>query len=141
MRHEFRELFERQAADILQPDITTVGGLLEAKKIAAWAESHYVVMAPHNVGGPISTAAALHLAACTPNFKIQEHFNDFAEAHVKASAPGNPEVVDGCFALPSGPGLGLTLDEAVVRANPQRELQFDLYAEDWQYRQAQIAGR
>jgi len=137
VRHEFRELFERQAADIVQPDITTVGGLLEAKKIAAWAESHYVLMAPHNVGGPISTAAALHLAACTPNFKIQEHFNDFAEAHVKASAAGNPEVVDGYFALPSGPGLGVTLDEAVVRANPQRELRFDLFAEDWQYRQAQ----
>jgi galactonate dehydratase len=136
VRHEFRELFERQAADVIQPDITTVGGILEARKIAAWAESHYVQVAPHNVGGPISTAAALHLAACTPNFKIQEHFNDFAEAQVKLAAPGNPEVVDGCFAVPGAPGLGVTLDEDVVRAHPMRDLHFDLFASDWHYRQA-----
>jgi galactonate dehydratase len=136
VRHEFRELFERQAADVIQPDITTVGGILEARKIAGWAESHYVLVAPHNVGGPISTAAALQLAACTPNFKIQEHFNDFAEAHVKLAAPGNPEVVDGCFAVPSAPGLGVTLDEDVVRAHPMRDLHFDLFAGDWHFRQA-----
>lgn len=140
VRHEFRELLERQAADVVQPDTTTVGGILEARRIAAWAESHYVLVAPHNVGGPISTAAALQLAACTPNFKIQEHFNDFAEAHVKRAAPGNPEVVDGCFAIPTAPGLGVTLDEDVVRANPMRELHFDLFAEDWHFRQAEQAG-
>ena len=140
VRHEFRELLERQAADVVQPDTTTVGGILEARRIAAWAESHYVLVAPHNVGGPISTAAALQLAACTPNFKIQEHFNDFAEAHVKRAAPGNPEVVDGCFAIPTAPGLGVTLDEDVIRANPMRELHFDLFAEDWHFRQAEQAG-
>jgi galactonate dehydratase len=141
VRHEFRELLERQAADVLQPDVTTVGGILEARKIAAWAESHYVLVAPHNVGGPISTAAALQLAACTPNFKIQEHFNDFAEAHVKLAAPGNPEVVDGHFAVPSAPGLGVTLDEDVVRAHPMRQLHFDLFADDWHFRQAEQAVR
>ncbi|HEX4212430.1 MAG TPA: mandelate racemase/muconate lactonizing enzyme family protein [Candidatus Dormibacteraeota bacterium] len=135
VRHEFRELFERQAADILQVDITGCGGLLEAKKIAGWAEAYYLLMAPHNVGGPISTAAALHLAAATPNFKIQEHFNDFGEAHVKQSAPGNPEVEDGYFSLPSGPGLGVTLDQDLVAAHPAEEIQFDLFAEDWQFRQ------
>jgi galactonate dehydratase len=140
VRHEFRELLERQAADVIQPDITTVGGILEARKIAAWAESHYVLVAPHNVGGPISTAAALQLAACTPNFKIQEHFNDFAEAHVKLAAPGNPEVVDGHFAVPAGPGLGVTLDEDVVLAHPMRELHFDLFADDWHFRQASPSG-
>ena len=71
-------------------------------------------IAPHNVGGPVSTAAALHLAACTTNFKIQEHFNDFADSFVKEAAPGLPEVVDGCFALPEGPGLGVTLDPAAL---------------------------
>jgi galactonate dehydratase len=140
VRHEFRELLERQAADVIQPDVTTVGGILEARKIAAWAESHYVLVAPHNVGGPISTAAALHLAACTPNFKIQEHFNDFAEAHVKLAAPGNPEVVDGDFAVPAGPGLGVRLDEDVIRAHPMRELHFDLFADDWHFRQASPSG-
>jgi len=136
VRHEFRELFERQAADIIQPDLTTVGGLLEGRKLAAWADAYYVLVAPHNVGGPVSTAAALHFAACTPNFKIQEHFNDFAEAHVKDSAPGNPEVVDGHFDLPRGPGLGVTLDEDVIRANPQRRLHFDLFQDRWHLRQS-----
>jgi galactonate dehydratase len=136
VRHEFRELFELQAADIIQPDLTTVGGLLEGRKIATWADAYYVLIAPHNVGGPVSTAAALHFAACTPNFKIQEHFNDFAEAHVKESAPGNPEVVDGYFRLPRGPGLGVTLNEDVIRANPQRRLHFDLFREEWHLRQS-----
>ena len=119
-----------------------MGGILEARKIAAWAESHYVQVAPHNVGGPISTAAALHLAACTPNFKVQENFNDFAEAYVQEVAPGNPPVADGHFALPRGPGLGVTLDEEVVRAHPMQEMHFDLYRDDWHLRQAaQTAAR
>lgn len=136
VRHEFRELFELQAADIIQPDVTTVGGLLEVRKIAAWADSYYVLVAPHNVGGPVSTAAALHIAACTPNFKIQEHFNDFAEAHVKESAPGNPEVADGYFGLPHGPGLGVTLNDEVIAANPQRRLHFDLFRDQWHLRRS-----
>lgn len=133
-RHEFRELLELQAADVIQPDLTMCGGILEAKKIAAWAEAYYVLVAPHNVGGPVSTAAALHLAACTPNFKVQEHFNDFAEAYVKDAAPGNPEVVDGSFALPSGPGLGVTLNEDMIKEHPPRAVRFELFENDWHLR-------
>ena len=136
--YEYRELFELQACDIIQPDITHFGGILNTKKLAAWAEAYYMLIAPHNVGGPISTAAALHLAACTPNFKIQEHFNDFSEAYVKKAAPGNPEIEDGYFALPSGPGLGVTLDEEVVAANPRRRVHFNLFADDWHRRSAEI---
>ena len=136
VRHEFRELFELQAADVVQPDITTVGGILETRKIAAWADAHYVLVAPHNVGGPISTAAALHVAACTTNFKIQEHFNDFTETFVKESAPGNPEVVDGSFALPTRPGLGVTLDEDLIAEHPARRIHFNLFQDEWHLRQA-----
>ena len=135
-RHDYRQLFELQAADIIQPDITHFGGLLETKKLAAWADTYYMLVAPHNVGGPVSTAAALHFAASTTNFKIQEHFNDFAEEWVKQAAPGNPEVVDGYFALPQGPGLGVTLDEEVVREHPQQRIFFNLFAENWHFRQA-----
>ncbi len=106
------------------------------KKLAAWAEAYYMLVAPHNVGGPVSTAAALHLAACTPNFKILEHFNDFAEAHVKQAAPGVPEVKDGYFPLPQGPGLGVTLDEAVIAEHPRQPVHFNLFAEDWHKRSA-----
>ena len=134
--YEFRELFEMQAADIIQPDISHFGGILNTKKLAAWAEAYYVLIAPHNVGGPVSTAAALHLAACTTNFKIQEHFNDFGEDYVLAAAPGLPKVVDGYFSLPQGPGLGVTLDEDVIAAHPRQKLHFNLFAEDWHKRDA-----
>jgi galactonate dehydratase len=137
--YEYRELFELQAADIIQPDITHYGGLLNTKKLAAWAEAYYMLVAPHNVGGPVSTAAALHLAACTNNFKIQEHFNDFDEVYVKESALGVPEVVDGYFALPTGPGLGITLNEEIIRAHPQQKIHFDLFADDWHKRQARMS--
>jgi galactonate dehydratase len=142
VRHEFRELFELQAADVVQPDLTMCGGINETRKIASWAESYYVLVAPHNVGGPVSTAAALHLAAATPNFKIQEHFNDFSEAFVKEAAPGNPEIDDGFFPLPDGPGLGVTIDEDVIAEHPRSAVHFNLFQDDWQYRQAlRVRGR
>ncbi len=137
--YEFRELFELQAADIIQPDITHYGGLLNTKKLSAWAEAYFMLVAPHNVGGPVSTAAALHLAACTHNFKIQEHFNDFDEAYVKESAPGVPEVQDGYFPLPDGPGLGVTLNEDVIREHPRQQIHFNLFADDWHKRQATMS--
>jgi len=132
--YEFRELFELQAADVIQPDITHFGGLLNTKKLAAWAEAYYMLIAPHNVGGPVSTAAALHLAACTPNFKIQEHFNDFADRYVLDAAPGLPAVKDGYFPLPQGPGLGVHLNEDVILAHPRQHVHFDLFKEDWHKR-------
>ena len=134
--YEYRELFALQAADIVQVDITHYGGLLNTKKLAATAESHYMLMAPHNVGGPVSTAAALHLAACTPNFKIQEFFNDFSDLYVMDAAPGVPPVVEGYFDLPSAPGLGVELNEEVIREYPYGESQhFNLFRDDWQKRQ------
>jgi galactonate dehydratase len=135
-KQEYRELFELQACDIIQPDITECCGLLEGKKIAAMADMYYITVAPHNVGGPVSTATALHFAACTTNFKIQEHFNDFTEPHTRDCAVGCPKVVDGYFTLPSGPGLGMTLNEDVIKAHPPTAGHFNLFTEDWQKRQA-----
>jgi galactonate dehydratase len=134
-RNEYRELFELQAADVIQPDISHIGGLLETKKLAAWADVYYVTIAPHNVGGQIETAAALHLAACTTNFKVQEYFNDFADPWVRETAPGLPEVVDGYFALPQGPGLGVELNEEVIEAHPKQDVHFNLFAEGWEKRE------
>ncbi len=135
-RTECRELFELQVCDIVQIDLSHFGGISEARKLAAWAESYYMLMAPHNVCGPVATAANLHLAACTPNFKIQEHFNDFADAWVKGAVVQYPEVVDGYFSLPETPGLGVILNEDFVAAHPRENIHFNLYAEDWQMRQA-----
>jgi len=132
--NEFRPVFDLYAVDIVQPDISHFGGLTLTRRLAAWADVYNVLIAPHNVGGPVSTAAALHLAACTPNFMIQEHFNDFADSWVKQAAPGVPEVVDGYFSLPTAPGLGVELDESVFSKHPQIEAHFDLFKEDWHRR-------
>ena len=134
-KYEYRELINLQAADILQPDITQTGGFLETKKIAAMGDMCYMTVAPHNVGGPISTATALHFAACTTNFKIQEHFNDFSEAWVKEAATGCPEVIDGYFSLPNGPGLGMALNEDLIAEHPYREGSFNLFEDDWHKRE------
>jgi len=137
-RHEVRRLLELGCVDVLQTDITESCGLLEGKKIAAMADAYYVTFAPHNVGGPVSTAACLHLAASTTNFKILEHFNDFVDAWVKeaAAGPGYPEVKDGFFPVPGGPGLGVTLNEDFIRAHPMTEEGFNLFKEDWHRRQS-----
>jgi galactonate dehydratase len=137
-RHETRRLLELGAADVLQTDITLSCGILEGKKMAAMADASYVTFAPHNTGGPVSTAACLHLAASCPNFKIQEHFNDFVDAWVKqaASGPGYPDVVEGYFPLPSGPGLGVTLNEDFIKEHPPKNETFNLFKEDWHKRQA-----
>ena len=134
-KYEYRELINLQAADILQPDITQTGGFLEAKKIAAMGDMCYMTVAPHNVGGPVSTATALHFATCTTNFKIQEHFNDFSEAWVKEAATGCPEVIDGYFSLPNGPGLGMELNEDLIAEHPYREGSFNLWEDDWHKRE------
>ena len=134
-KYEYRELINLQAADILQPDITQTGGFLETKKIAAMGDMCYMTIAPHNVGGPVSTASALHFAACTTNFKIQEHFNDFSEAWVKEAATGCPEVIDGYFSLPNGPGLGMELNEDLIAEHPYREGSFNLFESDWHKRE------
>lgn len=133
---DVQPLFSLGATDILQTDITHFGGLMNTKKIMAQAEYHYLRGAPHNVGGPVSTAAALHLAAATPNVMIQENFNDFDAPYVMEAAPGVPAIGDdGCVALPSGPGLGVTVDEAVIVAHPSQNVHFDLFKTNWQKRE------
>ncbi|MFJ2569743.1 mandelate racemase/muconate lactonizing enzyme family protein [Streptomyces halstedii] len=136
-RIEFRELFESQAADVIQPDVGHIGGILEARKLAATAETHYMMVAPHNVGGPVLTAASLQLAGCTPNFKILEHFNDFADADIKKVVKGAPRVDPdtGCFELSHAPGLGVELDVDAAAEFPQQRARFDLWAEGWEKRQ------
>jgi galactonate dehydratase len=109
----FREVLEKGAAAILQPDPCICGGILEATHIAAMAECHYASVAPHNPYGPINMAAALQIDASVPNFLIQEYVH-LGEGYLK-----NPFVVrDGYIDLPMGPGLGIEVEEEYVRANP-----------------------
>jgi galactonate dehydratase len=133
-RYGFRDLIARRAVDILQPDLIHTGGFLETKKIAAMGEPCFMTVAPHNASGPACTAASVHLAACMPNFKIQETFDDFSEPWLQEAVRGAPQAQNGCFELPQKPGLGIELDEEVISAHPPREGFFNLWGPQWQKR-------
>ena len=116
--NEFREIWDNQCVDIIQPDITQTGGIFEAKKISSTAETYSIMVAPHNVGGAISTSAAVTLVSTLRNGKTVEHFNDFADPHVKNAADNYPEVIDGYFELSSKPGWGIEINEDFINDNP-----------------------
>lgn len=102
----FREILEKGAATILQPDLCHAGGITEVRLIAGMAEAYYAALAPHNPLGPISLAAGLQIAASIPNFLCQEQVS-LGEGYIK-----NPfKVRDGYVDLPTAPGLGIELDE------------------------------
>lgn len=108
---QFRDLLANRLTHIIQPDLNQCGGLLETKKICSTAETYSIMAAPHNVGGIITTVASLHLLVGLRNAKVLEHFNDFVDSDIKQSGTPYPEVVDGYFSVPSGPGWGVTLNE------------------------------
>lgn len=102
----FREVLEKRAATILQPDLCHAGGITEVRLIAGMAEAYYASIAPHNPLGPISLAAGVQLAASIPNFLCQE------QVSLGAGYLKKPFVVrDGYLDLPTAPGLGIELDE------------------------------
>jgi galactonate dehydratase len=117
-KFEFREVFEKQAADIINPDVCNVGGILELKEIAAMAEPYFVVVSPHNYNSTtVGLAATLQVSACIPNFLITEYFVNL-EPFGKSIAVRPFEVVNGYIQLPDTPGLGLELDEAALARHP-----------------------
>jgi galactonate dehydratase len=133
-RFLFLDLFSERAVDIIQPDVCHAGGIAETRKIAATAEAHYMPVAPHNACSPVGTMASIHLAVATPNFKIQETFDDMVEPWVRDAVIDRPVARDGCFALPEKPGLGVDLDEAVIAAHPPREGFMDFWKAGWEKR-------
>ena len=101
-----------QAAQIIQLDVGQCGGILESKKIAGMAEAFYAMIAPHMFCGPVAFAAALQLNTCSPNFLIQEY--NFTDLHSEIfEEPIKYE--NGFITPPAGPGLGIKLNEKVVR--------------------------
>ena len=116
-RFQFREIFEKQACHIIQPDLCHCGGLWEAKKIAAMAETYFMGVAPHNPLGPVANAAALHFALSTPNFLIQED--------MLSDVPWRWDVVksslkteNGYWLMTDSPGLGIEVDEVAAKNHP-----------------------
>lgn len=116
-KFEFRELIAREGADIIQPDVCLMGGLMEMKKVAAIAEASYVVVAPHNPMGPVATAVNVHFCASTPNFSILEYNPD--DRPPRRDLVKEPMVVkDGYIQLPTAPGLGIELNEEAFKKYP-----------------------
>ena len=119
----FQRLLERGAADIVQPDMSHCGGMLEARKIAAIADSHYAAFAPHNPNGEVSYASAVQMAACVPNFLALEHF---PPEPWRFDVCSNPMVVeDGWLEVPDRPGLGVEFNEEAALEHPYEPV--DLY--------------
>jgi galactonate dehydratase len=118
---EFREVFEKQAADIINPDVCNCGGILELKEIAAMAEPYLVVVSPHNYNSTtMGLAATLQVAACMPNFLITEYFVNFKGRGDEIAV--NPLTVENSYIqLPTAPGLGLELKEEELAKHPYRE--------------------
>jgi galactonate dehydratase len=120
-RMDFKRLFELAAVDIVQPDLSHAGGISEGRRIAALAEAYDVAVAPHCPLGPLALASCLQLATATPNFVIQEislgiHYNNPSADLLTYLEDGSVfDIKDGSVAVPTGPGLGVRIDEARVR--------------------------
>ncbi|MFN7995075.1 MAG: galactonate dehydratase [Bryobacteraceae bacterium] len=129
----FREVLEKRAATVLQPDLCHAGGITEVRLIAGMAEAYYASVAPHNPLGPISLAAGVQIAASIPNFLCQEQVS-LGEGYIKKPFT----VREGYLDLPTGPGLGIELDEQAMAdkighdwRNPESYDADDGSAQDW----------
>ncbi len=119
----FQDLLRDQAIDVLRPSLA-LNGLSQLRRFAALAETYYTAIAPYHEGGPIATAAALHLAASLPNFFIQQvPFTEASEDRAMRASLGAASLetpVDGFLSLPAGPGLGVTVDMGALEKYRER---------------------
>lgn len=113
-RHGFRELLERQAVRIIQPDLARTGGVTEFRKIAAMADTYYIPVAPHNPNGPICTIASMHACFSIPNFLILEFFEP-DETVFRELIPGGLRGDKGALYPVTGPGLGINVTDEFLR--------------------------
>ena len=119
-RWDFKPLFESRSVDIIQPDLSHAGGISECRKIAAMAEAYDIAVAPHCPLGPLALASCLQLAACAPNVALQEmslgiHYKVGADLSSYCNDRSPLTAVDGFLPIPTGPGLGVVIDEEAVR--------------------------
>jgi galactonate dehydratase len=141
-RWDFKQILVDGAADIVQPDVSHAGGILELRKIAAMAEAFDVAVAPHCPLGPIALAASLQLDACTPNAFIQEqslgmHYNEEGDLLDYVVDPEPLRIRDGLLPIPDGPGLGVEIDEDRVREAATRG--HDWHSPLWRHRDGTLA--
>ena len=116
--YEFEMLLTRNAVQYVRPDVCMAGGITHCKKIAALAEAHYVGVVPHNPLSPVSTAACVQLAACIPNFALQEYPRGEGEPPKSEIVSGALTLEDGFLIIPDAPGIGVELVEDAVERYP-----------------------
>jgi galactonate dehydratase len=121
--YEFEALLSRGAVQYVRPDVCLAGGLTGSKKIAALAEAHYVGVVPHNPLSPVSTAACLQLAACIPNFALQEYPRGELEPPKSEIIQTPLRVEDGFLIIPDAPGIGIELAPDAQERHPYRPRQ------------------
>jgi L-alanine-DL-glutamate epimerase-like enolase superfamily enzyme len=121
----FRYLLERQALSIVSPDLQKVGGLAEARRIAEFADSCNIAVAPHNISSPVGTLASAHFCAAIPNFLALEfHASEVPFWDDLVDGTRKPIIQNGHIAVPEEPGLGVTLNEEVARRYARPEEPF-----------------
>lgn len=118
--YEFEMLLSRGAVQYVRPDVCMCGGLTHAKKIAALAEAHHVGVVPHNPLSPVSTAACLQLAACIPNFALQEYPLGEGEPPKSEIVKSTVRLEKGFLIIPDAPGIGIELAEDAQERHPPR---------------------
>ncbi|MFC4987705.1 galactonate dehydratase [Saliphagus infecundisoli] len=141
-RWDFKEVFEDGSVDVIQPDLSHAGGITEVKKIAAMAEAYDVAVAPHCPLGPIALASCLQVDACSPNALIQEqslniHYNETSDVLDYLADPSVFDYEDGFVQIPDGPGLGIDVNEAYVRE--QAEKTVDWHNPVWRHEDGSVA--
>ncbi|MDE0068318.1 MAG: galactonate dehydratase [Caldilineaceae bacterium] len=115
---EFQALLQRGAVQFVRPDVCMVGGLSHAKKIAALAEAFHVQVVPHNPLSPVSTAACIQLAACIPNFALQEYPKGEDESPKSEIVKRPLAQENGFLIVPDAPGIGIELAEDAAERHP-----------------------
>lgn len=118
----FRPFIEGGLLDVVMPDVKYAGGYAEMLRIAALCERAGVAISPHNPTGPVCTMASLHVCAVAPAFLILEHQVGESPLYYEVLQGGHPEMAEGCFKVTEVSGLGIDLDEDVMRAHPYRPL-------------------
>jgi galactonate dehydratase len=138
-KHQFAELLAHNAVHILQPDYGHLGGLFSTRKICDMVDAHYGIVAPHNAQGPISSAVCMQFAACTPNFFIQEMFDEFNVPWEARLVTRMTEVKDGYIDIPTEPGIGVDLNFDILDEHPYQEAGYmALFRRGWEQRQGEL---
>jgi galactonate dehydratase len=120
----FRPFIEGRLLDVIMPDVKYAGGIAPTLAIAQLAHEHGVQVAPHNPTGPVCTYASLHAAACAPEVPLLELQVGESALYFDLVRGTRPAFDDGCFAVPDTPGLGVELDDSLVRAHPMRDVPY-----------------